>query len=59
MKQTFKESFDSIIFDLDGTLWDSTVNVADAWTAARDEVDYVDIDITPKNHAKRGVNEPE
>ena len=34
--------FDSIIFDLDGTLWDSTKNVAIAWQDALDQVDYVD-----------------
>lgn len=51
MQGTIKERFDSIIFDLDGTLWDSTVNVADAWIAAKDEVDYVDIEITPKKVA--------
>lgn len=32
---------DSIIFDLDGTLWDSTATVAKAWQGAIDEVDYV------------------
>jgi len=39
---TLKNKFDSIIFDLDGTLWDSTNNVALAWQAAMDQVDYVD-----------------
>lgn len=38
--------FDSIIFDLDGTLWDSTANVALAWQKAKQEVDYVQDDIT-------------
>ena len=33
--------FDSIIFDLDGTLWDSSDNVAEAWQIAIDKVDYV------------------
>ena len=33
--------FDSIIFDLDGTLWDSSRNVAEAWQIAIDKVDYV------------------
>jgi phosphoglycolate phosphatase len=51
MKNTLKGTFDSIIFDLDGTLWDSTVNVADAWLAAKGEVDYIEIDITPKKVA--------
>jgi phosphoglycolate phosphatase len=37
-----KNKFDSIIFDLDGTLWDSSANVALAWQAAIDQVDYVD-----------------
>jgi phosphoglycolate phosphatase len=36
-----KNKFDSIIFDLDGTLWDSTGNVALAWEAARKQLDYV------------------
>jgi phosphoglycolate phosphatase len=35
------QNFDSIIFDLDGTLWDSTGNVALAWETARQQVDYV------------------
>jgi phosphoglycolate phosphatase len=39
---SLKNKFDSIIFDLDGTLWDSTNNVALAWQAAMDQVDYVD-----------------
>ncbi len=38
---SLKEKFDSIIFDLDGTLWDSTGNVALAWEKARQQVDYV------------------
>ena len=41
-----KNKFDSIIFDLDGTLWDSTANVAIAWQAAKQQVDYIRDDIT-------------
>src|SRR3978361_1969177 len=41
-----KNKFDSIIFDLDGTLWDSTGNVALAWEEARKQVDYVTEAIT-------------
>ena len=42
MENTLKNKFDSIIFDLDGTLWDSTNNVAKAWQAAIEQVDFVD-----------------
>ena len=38
---SLKNKFDSIIFDLDGTLWDSTANVARAWQAANDQVKYI------------------
>jgi len=43
-----KNRFDSIIFDLDGTLWDSTVNVAKAWQQAKQELDFVKDDVTPE-----------
>lgn len=46
MDNSLKNKFDSIIFDLDGTLWDSTANVAEAWQAAKNEVDYIDLDFT-------------
>ena len=42
MNASLKNKFDSIIFDLDGTLWDSTGNVAIAWQEAVEQVDYVD-----------------
>jgi len=42
MAASLKNKFDSIIFDLDGTLWDSTGNVALAWQDAISQVDYVD-----------------
>lgn len=42
MEISGENKFDSIIFDLDGTLWDSTRNVAIAWQNAMDKVDYVD-----------------
>lgn len=41
MSTELKNKFDSIIFDLDGTLWDSTANVAAAWQAANEEVDFI------------------
>src|ERR1700743_3373550 len=40
-RNSLKDKFDSIIFDLDGTLWDSTGNVAIAWQEAIEQVDYV------------------
>src|ERR1700712_1599397 len=43
---SLKNKFDSIIFDLDGTLWDSTSNVTLAWEEARKQVDYVQDAIT-------------
>jgi len=42
MDISLKNKFDSIIFDLDGTLWDSTANVAIAWQKAEQEVDFLD-----------------
>jgi len=46
MDTLLKNKFDSIIFDLDGTLWDSTINVGNAWQAIKEQVDYVKEDIT-------------
>ena len=37
---SLRNKFDSIIFDLDGTLWDSTGNVALAWERARQQVAF-------------------
>jgi len=46
MSMTLKNRYDSIIFDLDGTLWDSTATVARAWRDAVSKVDYIKIDMT-------------
>ena len=35
---------DSIIFDVDGTIWDSTQSVADSWNIAIKE--HSDLDLT-------------
>ncbi|GAA4906628.1 HAD family hydrolase [Mucilaginibacter defluvii] len=43
---SLKNKYDSIIFDLDGTLWDSTANVAVAWQTAKQKVDFIKDDIT-------------
>ncbi|QJD97803.1 HAD family hydrolase [Mucilaginibacter robiniae] len=47
MQANLKNKFDSIIFDLDGTLWDSTITVAEAWQKAKEELGYVKDDVTP------------
>jgi phosphoglycolate phosphatase len=46
MSISLKNKFDSIIFDLDGTLWDSTATVAAAWQKAEQQVDYVQKEFT-------------
>ncbi|WP_242928618.1 HAD family hydrolase [Pontibacter vulgaris] len=40
---------DSLIFDLDGTLWDATATVAKAWQAARKKVDFEIQEITQQD----------
>jgi phosphoglycolate phosphatase len=53
---TLKNKFDSIIFDLDGTLWDSSANVAVAWQAAKEQVDFIKEDFTQaKIHSITGM----
>lgn len=39
-------NIDCIIFDLDGTLWDSTATVARAWQGAIEQIDYVKGEVT-------------
>ncbi|MFD3001789.1 HAD family hydrolase [Pontibacter toksunensis] len=41
-----KQTTDGIIFDLDGTLWDCTPAIAEAWNAAIDQFDFVDKKLT-------------
>ncbi|WP_426058609.1 HAD family hydrolase [Hymenobacter sp. B1770] len=38
--------FDSIIFDLDGTLWDASAAITLAFQAAKSSVDYINNDVT-------------
>ena len=38
--------FDSIIFDLDGTLWDASVAITQAFQAAKNSVAYITNDVT-------------
>lgn len=46
---TLKHSVDSVIFDLDGTLWDATGTVARAWQKAKEQVDYIEKDLTQED----------
>src|ERR1700761_9383456 len=56
MNTSLKNKFDSIIFDLDGTLWDSSANVTLAWQAAKEKVDYIKEDFTrEKIHSITGM----
>ena len=38
--------FDSVIFDLDGTLWDASAAITHAFQTAKSSVDYIDNDVT-------------
>ena len=38
--------FDSVIFDLDGTLWDASAAITHAFQAAKNSVDYIAHDVT-------------
>jgi phosphoglycolate phosphatase len=56
MDTSLKNKFDSIIFDLDGTLWDSSANVTLAWQAAKEQVDFIQEDFTrEKIHSITGM----
>ncbi len=41
LMEKLNDTFDSIIFDLDGTLWDATATVAEAWQEANKELNYI------------------
>ena len=40
------DQFDSVIFDLDGTLWDASAAITRAFQAAKSSVDYIENDVT-------------
>lgn len=46
------KTYDSIIFDLDGTLWDSTETIAIAWQKALDELGMTDKSINAETVRK-------
>lgn len=41
-----QQSFDSVIFDLDGTLWNASEAITQAFQTAKNSVDYIEHDIT-------------
>jgi phosphoglycolate phosphatase len=44
-----KLSVDSLIFDLDGTLWDTTATCAKAWQSVIDNLDFINISISQRD----------
>ena len=52
MESSLKNKFDSIIFDLDGTLWDSTETVAQAWRAALKQAPYMSNEIMDRERVR-------
>jgi phosphoglycolate phosphatase len=49
---SLKDKFDSIIFDLDGTLWDSTDTVTEAWQAALAKAPYMSDEIMTRDRVR-------
>ncbi|MCQ6958885.1 HAD family hydrolase [Mucilaginibacter aquariorum] len=49
---SLKDKFDSIIFDLDGTLWDSTDTVTEAWQAALAKATYMSHEVMTRDRVR-------
>jgi phosphoglycolate phosphatase len=49
---SLKDKFDSIIFDLDGTLWDSTDTVTEAWQAALAKAPYMSHEVMTRDRVR-------
>jgi phosphoglycolate phosphatase len=47
-----KDKFDSIIFDLDGTLWDSSETITKAWQAALAQVDFMNNEVMTRERVR-------
>ena len=52
--------YDGVIFDLDGTLWDSGISVADSWNETLAELGYTEPRYTGEDiHSVMGLAEPQ
>jgi phosphoglycolate phosphatase len=49
---SLKDKYDSIIFDLDGTLWDSTDTVASAWQHALSQAPYMSQEVMSRERVR-------
>jgi phosphoglycolate phosphatase len=49
---SLKGKYDSIIFDLDGTLWDSTETITDAWQAALNQAPYMSHEVMTRERVR-------
>jgi len=52
MDSTLKGKYDSIIFDLDGTLWDSTETITQAWQAALNQAPYMSHEVMTRERVR-------
>ncbi|MBD1367133.1 HAD family hydrolase [Mucilaginibacter sp. ZT4R22] len=52
MDSTLKDQYDSIIFDLDGTLWDSTDTITGAWQAALNKAPYMSHEVMTRERVR-------
>ena len=49
---SLKDKFDSIIFDLDGTLWDSSETITKAWQTALKQVPYMSREVMTRERVR-------
>ncbi|AMR33830.1 phosphoglycolate phosphatase [Mucilaginibacter sp. PAMC 26640] len=52
MENTLKDTYDSIIFDLDGTLWDSTDTITGAWQTALNQAPYMSHEVMTRERVR-------
>ena len=50
--ESLKNKFDSIIFDLDGTLWDSSETITKAWQTALAQVPYMSHEVMTQERVR-------